>query len=251
MNKSVKISIKFDIGTSRLGFLPNQIEEVKKINQYKKIFIDNIYGHLASSESDPQYTNKQIKLFNKILSELLSVGVKSKINHISCSAACVLFKNARLNGARVGLGLYGLYSAKKMRTKIKLKPALSMYTKILQIKKIKKGTNIGYGGTFFASKNIDLAIMPVGYWDGYDRRLSNNSHVLINGQRCPIRGNICMNLAMAELPLGHNFKEGDKVVLIGKDKNQLITTDLLAKKCNTINYEFIDRLNPQIPRIII
>ena len=252
LKKRIKIHIKFDIGTSRLGFIfPTHKNEIIKITKFKWLTIEGIYGHLASSESNIAYTNRQIKNFLSIESQLLKYGIRPKISHISCTAASVLFPSAKLNAVRLGLGLYGLYSSKKMIKKINLRPALSLYTKILQIKRIKKGAKIGYGGAYTAKKDFDLAVLPIGYWDGYDRRLSNNSYVLINGNKCFVRGRICMNLTMVELPSKHNAKAGDTVVLIGRQLNNLISVDSLAEKCKTINYEFIDRLNPMLPRISV
>lgn len=252
LKKNIRIHIKFDIGTSRLGFLfPTQINEIRKISQLKWLTIEGIYSHLASSESSVAYTNKQIHKFQLIEAQLKKLNINPKIQHISCTAASVLFPSAQLNAVRLGLGLYGLYSSQKMTKKIKLKPALSLYTKILQIKRIKKGTKIGYGGTYTAKKDFDLAILPIGYWDGYDRRLSNNSHVLINGNKCFVRGKICMNLTMVELPSKHKAKEGDTAILIGKQSKQVISVEALADKCKTINYEFVDRLNPMLPRIYV
>lgn len=252
LKKNIKIHIKFDVGTSRLGFIfPRQIKEILEISQLKYLSIEGIYSHLASSESNATYTNKQIQKFLTIESHLKKLNIKPKIRHISCTASSILFPNAQLNAVRLGLGLYGLYSSQKMIKKINLRPTLSFYTKILQIKRIKKGTKIGYGGTYTAKKDIDLAILPIGYWDGYDRRLSNNSYVLINGTKCFVRGKICMNLTMVELPSKHKAKEGDTAVLIGRQLNQEISADLLAVKCKTINYEFVDRLNPMLRRIYI
>jgi len=252
LQKKIKIHIKFDIGTSRLGFLfPVQINEIKQILKLKWLEIEGIYGHLASSESNATYTYKQMREFQHIVSQLKKLGIDPKIRHVGCTAASVLFPEARFNAIRLGLGLYGLYSSPKMIKKIILKPALSLYTKILQIKRIQKGKKIGYGGTYTTKNNIDLAILPVGYWDGYDRRLSNNSHVLINGKKCPVRGKICMNLTMVELPPKHKAKEGDTAVLIGKQSGHKISIDVLANKCKTINYEFVDRLNPTIPRLYV
>ena len=252
LNKvKVKIHLKFDVGTTRIGFFENQIKEIKLISKLNWIEINGVYSHLASSESDTAYTKQQLKKFDNILLQLKKSGIDPPLKHISCSAAAILFKNSHYNAARVGLGVYGLYSSNKMKKRIKLIPALSMYTKVIQVKKIKKGTKIGYGGTYAVKKDTQIAVLPVGYWDGYDRRLSNQSNVIINNKKCHLRGNVCMNLIMVELPSNNNIKTGDKATLIESKSRNKIDIDWLSKKCETINYEFVSRLNPQIPRIFV
>jgi len=153
--------------------------------------------------------------------------------------------------------LFSMYSALIMwireyqktlpENKISLKPALTWNTKIIQVKEVPAHSKIGYGGTYTTSKPAKIAILPVEYWDGYDRKLSNQGEVEIKGIKCKIRGKICMNLMMVDVGRIENVKAGDKATLIGTK----ITADDLAKQIGTINYEVVDRINPQIPRIIV
>ena len=151
---------------------------------------------------------------------------------------------------RLGLSLYGLYPNEKSKKIIKLQSALSWSTSIIQIKTLPKGTKVGYGGTYTTKKSTRLAVLPVGYWDGLDRKLSNNGQVLIGGKKCPIIGRICMNLTMIDISKIKTANVGDSVVIIGKQKNADISVDELAKQVGTINYEIVDRINPLITRIV-
>ena len=189
--------------------------------------------------------------FEKIIFDLEKRGYDIPIKHFACSSASVLYKKSLLNGVRLGLGLYGLYPDDLSRKKIKLLPALSWYTKIIQVRTLPAWTKIGYGGSFTTKRTTKIAVLPVGYWDGYDRGLSNKSVILIGGKKCPIRGRICMNICMADVSAVKNVKVGDEVVLIGRQASNSISADDLADFASTINYEIVDRINPLITRKII
>ena len=250
--KIVKVHLKVDTGAARIGLAPGEvIKFVNQIKKYRHIKITGLFSHFASSEDDRGYTLRQIKVFNKIYRDLRQTGINIKEQHLACSAASLLYPTANFNAVRLGLSLYGLYPNPKSKTKIKLRPALSWYAKIVQIKQIPKGARIGYGGTFITTKPTTLAVIPVGYFDGYDRRFSNKAQVLIKGQKCPIRGRICMNLSMMDITGLKGVKQGDKAVLIGQIKLNSVSVDNLAKIARTINYEIVDRINPLLPRIYI
>ena len=212
--------------------------------------IEGIFSHFASSETDKMFTEYQLKQFDAVISQIKKQGINIPIKHFACSSAGILYAQSRFNGVRLGLSLYGLYPDDSSRKKINLRPALSWYTKIIQIKTVPAWTKIGYGGTFTTKKTPRWAIIPVGYYDGYDRRFSNASAVWVGGKKHPIRGRICMNLTIVDIS-GSKSKVGDKVSLIGKFKKHTVTVDELAKIADTINYEIIDRINPLIPKIVI
>lgn len=249
MNKKIKAHVKIDTGTSRVGILPDiALTFVEQISKFKNIEIEGLYSHFASSEEDAALTRQQFNIFKKVLLGLKKKGINPPIKHMACSAASILHKFTHGNAVRLGLSLYGLYPSSRSQKFADLKPALSWYTKIIQIKKIRIGVNVGYGGTFKTSRPTTLAIIPVGYWDGYDRRLSNRAFVLINKKRCPIVGRICMNLSMIDIT--HvKTKVGDRVTLIGGKNKTKISADELANWAGTINYEIVDRINPLLPRI--
>jgi alanine racemase len=132
-----------------------------------------------------------------------------------------------------------------------LQPLLTWKTKVIQIKQLKKGASIGYNRTYKCVKDCKIAVLPIGYNEGYGRLLSNSGEVLIKGQRCPIRGNICMNLSMVEIPDDLDIQIGEIVTLIGTDSGQNISVDDIAKKCQTINYEIVTKIKYSLPRMLI
>ena len=251
LHNKIKIHIKVDTGAARLGIMSSEVLNfVKKITKFKNLEIEGIFSHFASSEEDKIFTEHQLKIFDKIVQDLEKIGLKIPIKHFACSAASVLYTQSHFNAIRLGVSLYGLYPDELSRKKIALKPALSWFTKVVQVKTVPAWTKIGYGGSYTTKETTKLAILPVGYYDGYDRRLSNNSEVIINGVKCPVRGRVCMNLLIIDATSVKNIKPGDRVVLVGKENQHSITIDDLARRINSINYEIVDRINPLLPRVI-
>ena len=250
--KKIKVHLEVDTGASRTGVMPKEVLGfVKKMRNYHFLELEGIWSHFASSGEDPKYTHYQLKRFEQVIHILDKADIKIPLKHMACSASTVLYPESRFNAIRLGLSLYGLYDASQIKNRIALKPALSWYTTIIQVKEVPSNTKIGYGGTYTTKKRTKLAIIPVGYWDGYDRKLSNQGEVIIYDQKCPIRGRICMNLSMVDVTGIKKVKVGDKVILIGKSTNQQITAEDLAKWQNTINDEIITRINPLLPRIYL
>ena len=250
---SCKIHIKIDTGTSRVGLtseeIPEFINEIKKCN---KLICEGIWSHFSSSESNSKLTKKQNIVFNKAEKIFNSCGINFEIKHISCTAATVLHNFAKHNAVRVGLGIYGLHPTATTSKKIDLVPVLTWKTKIIQVKNLKKGASISYGGKYIMPKNGKIAILPIGYFDGYDRAWSNKSHVIIRGKKCPVRGRICMNLTIVDVSGLKTCSVGDTVTLIGSQNKSRITVDELAKLSkDTINYEVVTNINPQISRFVI
>ncbi len=248
--KKIKVHIKVDVGTSRIGILENDIKNfVIEIKKLKNIFIEGVFSHFSSSEESREVTNRQIDSFKKIIFKIEELGVKLNIKHITCSAASILYAQSHFNAIRMGISVYGLYPSPETKKMIKLKPALSWYTKIIALKQVPSGTKIGYNGTYTANRPTKVATLPVGYYDGFDRSFSNKAEVLVRGINCKVLGNICMNLAMIDVTNVPNVSEWDTVCLIGKQKNGNISVEDMAMWANTINYEIVDRINPLIPRI--
>lgn len=251
VKKKVKIHIKIDTGTTRIGLLQNEaINFVKKAKAFKGLEVEGIWSHLASSEDNNEYTKQQLNTFNQTILELEKTDIHIPVKHLACSAASIFHKKAHFNAVRLGLSLYGLYPSAKANKVIKLEPALTWKTKIIQIKNVERGTMIGYGCAYKTKIASKIAILPIGYWDGLDRKLSNVGDVIVSGIKCPIRGRICMNLTMVDVSKVKNIKIGDCAIIIGEQGKAKITADDLAKQVGTINYEIVDRINPLLPRII-
>ncbi len=260
--KGVYLHVKLETGTHRQGVFPDKILEfVKEIRKFPFLKLEGISTHFANIEdtTDHSYAESQLTIFKKTVEMLEENGIIIPIKHTACTAATILFPETYFNMVRVGIGIYGLWPSRETllssmingNPRIELKPVLTWKTKIAQIKEVKKGSFIGYGCTYKTNRDSRIAVLPVGYNEGYDRRLSNIGHVLIKGQRAPLRGRVAMNMIMVDVTDIKGVKLEDEVVLIGSQGKERITAEYLASLCGTINYEIVTRINPLIPRKIL
>lgn len=265
--KRAKVHLKVETGTARMGMRPSVVEEILKKTGIKDGLLSNdhidftgIYSHFANIEdtTDHSFAQSQLDIFNKLLE---SIGAKADvlIKHFSCSASTLLFPKTHFDIARIGISAYGFWPSKptyvsyieKQKPAIQLKPVLSWFTRVAQVKVLEKGESIGYGLTYRAFDRTRIIIVPVGYYDGYDRKLSNHATIIVNGVKAPVRGRICMNMLMADVTHIQEIKQGDPVILIGSNGEESISADHLAEWAGTINYEIVGRINPLIPRKIV
>ena len=261
LNKKIKVHIKLETGTARQGVLPeNLLDFIEFIKKRNNIIIEGLYTHFANIEDtlEHQFAFNQLEKFNQAVQLLKDDKIEIPIIHSACSAATILYKQTHFDMVRSGISIYGLWSsnetrltAERNRKSLKLKPVLTWKSIITQIKTVKKGLPIGYGCTERVYRDSQIAIIPVGYWDGFDRGLSSIGNVIINNQRAKVMGRVCMNMFMVDVTDIPEAKLEDEVILIGKHGREEITTNEFAKKLNTINYEVVTRINPEINRIIV
>jgi alanine racemase len=255
------IHVKVETGTHRQGIEPAALEDLLgRLPDYPNLVLEGISSHFADIEdtTDHTYARYQLDKFQRVLAGLEKKGVRIPIRHMSCTAAAILFQETHFDMLRVGIGLYGLWPSKETyvsclqqdREPVKLLPVLSWKARVAQVKQVPKGAFVGYGRTFRATRTTRLAVIPIGYSDGYPRHLSNMAHVLISGQRAPLRGRVAMNFIAADITDLPGVEVEDPVVLIGRSGDDQVTADMLAAWAGTINYEIVARLNPGIPRII-
>jgi alanine racemase len=261
LNKKAKVHLKLETGTNRQGLnLKDLLPLVRFFRQKEGVKLEGIYTHYANIEDtlDPSYAQLQLSKFKEALKELRKQKVKIPVKHTACTAATILFRETYFNLIRLGIGLYGLWpsretkiSAQEKGTKINLRPVLTWKTKVAQVKEVARGETVGYGRTFTAARKTKIAVLPVGYWDGYDRKLSNQARVLVRRQSTPVVGRICMNMMMVDITDIPKVKPEDEVVLLGKQGREEITAEEMAQKIGTINYEVVTRINPLIPRKVV
>ncbi len=258
VKKKFLVHLKIDTGMGRLGIFMDEIGElIKLLSSLLGIEVKAVMTHFAASD-DPKkkdYFNLQLCNFQEVLFELQKGGIILPIKHIANSGAVLLYPESHFDLVRVGALLYGFWPSEevcKLKSReVKLQPVLSLKTKIVQIKTIKKGNFVGYGCTFEASSNLKIGIIPVGYFEGYNRLFSNQSEVLVRGKRAKVIGRVSMNLTVVDLTKIPGVEVNDEVVLVGKQGQDEIDVDELAEKCNTINYEIVTKIAESIPRIII
>lgn len=254
IHKKAKIHIKVDTGMSRVGVRPDEegLAFVRKAFETDGVEVEGIFTHFArADETDKTAVNKQLAEFNRFLALIKErTGREIPVKHCSNSAGIIELPQANLDVVRAGITLYGLWPSGQVRKDIvELTPVLSLYSHIVYIKEIEKGTPVSYGGTFTADHKMRIATIPVGYGDGYARGLSGRGYVLLHGKKAPILGRVCMDQFMVDVSEIPEAAEGDKVTLIGEDGNERITMEELGDISGRFNYEFACDLGKRVPRV--
>ena len=246
----VKVHIKVDTGMGRIGIWhEDALSFVKEVAGEKSVMLEGIYTHFSVAGRDEFFTNYQIESFERLLTAIEKNWIKIPLRHAANSIATVDFRRAHLNLARPGLIIYGMYPKHTFPKLIKLKPVLSLKTRVVFIKDIPPGRSISYGRTFITQKHTKVATLPIGYADGYHRNLSNKAEVLIRGQFAPIVGKVTMDQTMIDVGRIKGVRIGDEVVLIGKQGRHEIRIEKLARLAGTIAYDFICGISNRVPRI--
>jgi len=246
----VNIHVKIDTGMGRIGVFPeNAVDFIKEVKKYSNIRIEGLITHHAKAdEKDKEYTHNQWEKFQKVINKLEKKDIEIPIKQAANSATIIDLPEMQLDMVRPGIMIYGLRPSHEVKD-FPLKPVLSWKTKIVYLKEVPAGTGISYGATYITEERRQIATLPLGYADGYFRLLSNKGEVLINGQRAPIRGRVCMDQIMVDVSNIEDVEIGDEVVLIGKQGSDEITATELADLVGTINYEITCSISKRVPRI--
>lgn len=249
-NQTLKIHLKIDTGMGRIGIRDRK--EAKAIEGFVKVdrrfSLEGVYTHFATAdELDDSYLLEQYQKFQEML---MSFDEKPKLIHCSNSAAALRYPFALFNGVRIGIAMYGLSPSKEMEPLLpfSLKEAFSLHSRIVHVKRLEKGEKVSYGITYEAPCDEWIGTLPIGYADGWIRKLQGQE-VIVEGKRAKIVGRICMDQCMIKLP--HSVAIGTKVTLIGNQLNEFISSNEIAKKLETINYEVPCIISNRVPRIYL
>lgn len=249
-----EIHLKMDTGMNRLGLLDSELPEAIRVLEKLKIKLAGLMTHFAESESaTSHFVDTQISAFEGFYRELTMrklLQTDARI-HVGNSGALLRSKLSISNSVRPGLGLYGISPNPRLDAGSDLLPALQWKARVLCLKGISKGDTVGYGRTYKAKKKERLAIIPIGYADGYPRILGNNGEVLIHGKRMRIRGRISMDLTAVDCSNVHGVREGTVVTLIGRDGRDYIGAWDIAHWAGTIPYEILCGLSLRVPRVYL
>jgi alanine racemase len=206
--------------------------------------------HLADTDGpSAEFTERQLRIFQQVLGQLDEAGVTVPLVHAANSAAIVRYPHAHFSLVRPGIMLYGYHTLPGAVAAPTLTPVLTLTTTIAQVRALSRGESVSYNCSFRAARPSRIAVLPIGYADGYPRRLSNRGTVLVQGRRVPIVGLICMDMMMVDITDLPRANVGEEVVLIGRQGDEAITADELAQQAGTISYEILCGIGPRVPRI--
>jgi len=247
------VHLKIDSGMGRIGVPPTQAADLAKFisADCPNLTLEGVFTHLPVSDSmDNAYTQEQIERFKGTVSAIeCAIGTKIPLIHCANSGGVLDYPQSWMDMVRPGIMIYGFYPGEPSSHSVDLKPGLSLSTRVSFLKKVEKGTSIGYGRTWFAPQDTWIATIPAGYADGFNRLFSNSGRVLIKGRAYPVVGRVCMDQSMVNLGAETNVKIGDEVVLIGRSGDEEISAYEWADKLNTITYEVTCQINQRVPRI--
>lgn len=261
LGRRARVHLKVETGTNRQGVLEESIPDFVARIRERGLELAGVSMHFANIEdtTDHAFAEHQIAAFARISDTVRRASDKPPVFHSASSAATLLFNRTHLDLVRIGIALYGLWPSKETyvsclergKPSLDLRPVLTWKTRIAQVKPVAEGGYVGYGCTYRATRPTRIAILPVGYHEGYDRGLSGVAHVLIRGRRAPLRGRVCMNMTMVDVTDIPEAALEDEVVLLGRQGDERITAEQMGLWCGTIAYEIVSRIHPALPRVVV
>jgi len=253
LGRPIPVHVKVDTGMGRFGVLPDEVLSfVAEVSALPGVRIEGLYTHFAVAElADKEYTWHQFRIFQKVRAELEAARYRIPVYHVANSAAMLDLPEMHLDAVRVGIALYGLPPSGEVAATVPLRPALSLKSHVARVRTLPAGSSISYGRTYITQRDTPVALIPVGYGDGYHRVLSNRGMVLINGRRAPIVGRICMDQFVVDISEVGPVELNSEVVLIGRQGDECITAEEVAAWAETINYEIVTGLSPRVPRLYV
>ncbi|MBN2358961.1 MAG: alanine racemase [Deltaproteobacteria bacterium] len=258
---ALRVHLKLECGTNRQGFLAEEFEHIVRLAGLPGVVVEGAYSHFADIEdtTDHTFAMQQLRSFEERVAQLGRQGVVPARLHTACTAATLLFPETYFDLVRVGIGAYGLWPSKETLVSVKqsgrepvaLQPVMTWKTRIAQVKTLPAGVTVGYGRTYKTTRPTLLAVLPVGYANGYDRGLSNRAHALVRGQRAKVVGRVMMNMTTIDVTDVGGAAAGDEVVLLGSQGDERISAETMASWLDTINYEVVARAEPHGPRVVV
>jgi alanine racemase len=249
INFKTKIHLKIDTGMNRQGILHEELGKAfLYIKNNKNIDLEGICSHLSDADSvNPNYTNRQINIWNSLVEKTKNEFLEIKYFHLSNTYGHKFANRINANAGRLGIGLYGLAQIENLD----LKPVMEVNTIITSIKKIRKGDMVGYNNTFIAEKDMTIATIPFGYYEGLDRNLSNKGFIKINNTFCPIVGRISMNITTIDVSNIKDLKIGDVVNIISKNPSDKNSVKYMTELSERISYELVVKIPAHLKRIVV
>jgi len=260
LNVRARVHIKVDTGMARLGVMPDQaVDFARAVRELPSVEIEGVFTHFAMADTPDafgtqgwgvEYTQKQLERFQAVVAALENTGIVLRYRHCANSPATINLAEARFNLVRAGILLYGLDPSPEVPRPADFRPALSFKTQVALVKDVPTGTYVSYGATFRTERPTRLAVLMIGYADGF-RRKPNYGEVLVRGQRASIVGRVCMDQTMIDVTDIDGAQAGDEVVLIGRQGVEEIRAEEVAEKLGTNNYETVTTISARVERRFI
>lgn len=250
--KTIPVHVKIDTGMNRVGLLADDVPDaIATLRSLDGIEIEGAWSHLAVADvPDHPFTRKQLDLFGDLVGRMERAGLKLRYRHIANSAATLSMPESHLDIVRCGVALYGLWPGDALVGSADLRPAMSLRARINMIKQVPAGAALSYGLRYQLERTSRVATVPIGYADGYDRRLSGRADVLVSSRRYRVSGTVCMDQFMVDVG-DADIAVGEVATLIGRDGDESITAEDLARQIGTINYEVTTRVASRVPRVYV
>jgi alanine racemase len=251
VGRTATVHVKVDTGMGRLGLLPDQVLPfLQHVTRLPNLFVEGIFTHFSvADEADKSYTRQQLARFETVLEQIRQQAINVPIVHAANSAALLTLPEARYDMVRLGVALYGLAPSPETPLPEGFRTALSFKTRVAQVKRLPPGSYVSYGNTYRTAGTETIAVIPVGYADGFRRAPARWEYVLVRGRRAPIVGRVCMDQTMLNVTHIPGVRQGDEVVLIGHQDGESITVEQVAEWLGTINYEVISEILARVPRV--
>lgn len=248
---TAQVHVKIDTGMGRVGLLPSEaVEAILAMAKLSGLELVGIYTHFATSDSrDKSYAHQQLERFQTVIRQLADRGVNFRWIHAANSGAILDLPEGYFDLVRPGVMMYGYYPSEETSESIRLEPAMSLRTQILFVKRAPAETFISYGKTFQTRQATTIATLPIGYADGFSRKLSNNFEGLVRGRRCPLVGRVCMDQIMIDLGNMKDVQIGEEVVLLGKQGDEEISIYEWCRRLETIPYEVTCGVSKRVGRV--
>ena len=248
--KKLHVHLKIDTGMHRLGILPQEaVEFAAAIKKLAQVYVRGIWTHFPEAASrDKSFSLQQVESLQSCIQEVESLLGKIPVKHSANSAGIINLPQAHFNMVRAGLGLYGYHDEPHLARYISLEPALTWRTKITSLRQVPSGSSIGYGRTYTTTRTTRVATLPIGYADGYNRLLSNKGQVLIRGKRVKIVGRVCMDQTMIDVTDVDDVREGEDVVVLGRQGDNAVTMSEMADWACTIPNDILVSIGSRVFR---
>lgn len=250
--RPISVHVKIDTGMGRLGALPRQGHKlIRALRCIKHVNVEGIYTHFATADADDLSASRlQLRRFKRLLARLRTEGICPPIVHAANSAATIDLPGARFNMVRPGLAFYGCLGHRRWRKQIDLQPAMRVISRVASVKTLPPGHAVGYGSTFRCPSRTRIAIVPLGYGDGYDRRLSNAAQMHVNGRLCLVIGRVSMDQVALDVTVAGDVKVGDEVVVISNNRRDPNSAWAMARQLKAIPYEITCAIGTRVRRMV-